>query len=723
MLKSFRHIIIALAALMAALPAGAQINSLPVRTVNGRPCHYYQVKPKDTVYSLCHAFGITKEELTAANPSVAEGLREGQVLYFPVTSERGAARHTVKDKETVYGISHRFGITTDQLLAWNPEARDGLRPGQVLIVSDPGAVSTVRTVTATTDSPATSGSSGSPVMAPTATSAPSDHLPRYTIRDGETLFSIARAHGVTVDQILALNPDLDRDHYRGGQVIALPVNATAGATSGEDATTNPVVRTEPQDRLTPVDIPSEPVAVTQPDIEPEHLPADTVAAPYTLHTVGKDETFYSIARAAGVTIEELEALNPTVGILREGMVLRVPSVSTQPASSATPALPTPALDADAGEIDPTAGMITPADEPERQVRVALVLPLMLSQQPQPRQAQLYTEFYKGFLLAVDSLRTNPAPIHVAAFDTEGSAAKVSSIIADPALAEADVIVAPDSEEHLDMLGQWARQAGKRVLNLFVVKDESYLTNPAMMQGNIPHHQMYDKAIAGLTGRFGRFTPVILGRREGPADKLEFVKELKHTLDSLSLPYHEIDFDGVLKASDLAPLAPEGAYVFIPVSGRQAELNRIIPALTELREGLTDADPVRLFGYPEWTTFRGETLVGMHKLNTLVYSRFFTVPEDPEVQSVEQTFERWYGEPMSNFVPRQGLFGFDTGMFLIKALSQPGASDAEAQLAPYIGVQNGFNFVPAAHEGSCGSYNDELYFINFRPSGLIDKIAL
>ena len=30
-----------------------------------------------------------------------------------------------------------YGITTDQLIEWNPQARDGIRKDQVLIVSDP----------------------------------------------------------------------------------------------------------------------------------------------------------------------------------------------------------------------------------------------------------------------------------------------------------------------------------------------------------------------------------------------------------------------------------------------------------------------------------------------------------------------------------------------------------------------------------------------------------
>ena len=43
----------------------------------------YQVKPKETFYSLTHTFHITKEELTELNPSLSEGVKEGMVLKVP----------------------------------------------------------------------------------------------------------------------------------------------------------------------------------------------------------------------------------------------------------------------------------------------------------------------------------------------------------------------------------------------------------------------------------------------------------------------------------------------------------------------------------------------------------------------------------------------------------------------------------------------------------------
>lgn len=696
-MHSLKRIFVGLTLLTVASGAMAQVDNLPVKTVNGKQFHYYVVQPKETIYSLCRDLGVDKRDVERYNPSVADGLKAGQILYFPVDNPEARMRHTVQDKETLYGIGRKYNVTVEQLKEWNPDVRDGIRPGQTIYVSSAAGVNTADVSPAPQPQPQQS--------APVAVEPESG---TYTIHDGESLYRIAVNHSTTVDAILALNPGLDRNNYKAGTVIRLPETSTAEVAEVSkpvvEASTMPV--NPPVSRVEP-----EPVAVT-----PEtSVSGDDIVT--TRYEVGKHETFYSIARKHGITVEDLEKANPTVGILKEGMVLSIPvQVAADNMDTA----------AENGETIPGEGNLTTETDPTMaavtapaEVNIALMLPLMLEQEQQAKQAQLYTEFYKGFLLAVDSLRDCGTPIHVQTYDTGGSSERVREILANPALKSASVIVAPDSEAHLSEIGRWCADNGVYALNLFVVKDDSYLSNPMMLQGNIPHADMYRKAINGITGRFSRYKPVILSRKGGPDDKSEYITALKQELDAKGVEYSVVEFDGTMRLSDLEGLDTNGRYAFIPASGRQAELNRIAPALIEWSRGLTDPDPIRLFGYPEWTTFRGETLVNMHKLNTLVYSRFYTVPEDPSVRSVEDQFTKWYGAPMQNFVPRQGLFGFDTGMFLINSLR--GQHMDGQPLTPYVGVQNGFNFVKSY--GSAGWVNDELYFINFRPSGLIDKIAL
>lgn len=658
----------------AAMPAGAQVVNLPRKIVNGAVYYYYEVQPKETIYSISHKLGLGSAEIMRLNPSVADGLKAGQMLYFPAEGDAVAARtHIVRNKETLYGIGKLYGVTPDKLIEWNPAAKDGIRPGQTLYVSEPESVEAPVAV------------HGEPVVA-------AREGRTHTIAQGETLYSIAVANNTTVDAILEANPTLSRDYYAAGTVITLP-EASGPALAGLVQTPAPATVTEPQ-----------PVEATRP--QQQSQPSAPVETDSSRYVVKKGETFYSIAHSHGITVEELEKANPEVGILAEGMILTIPGAPEVQAPETFPPV--------VADQDPT---MQGEGQQVGSIDIALTLPLMLSVSEQPRQAQLYTEFYKGFLVAVDSMRACGTPINIQVYDTSSSLDSVRAILANPALATSGVIVAPDNEAHLAVLGEYGRRNDINILNLFVVKDETYLTNPRIMQGNIPHEAMYRKAIDGMIARIGAHVPVILTRNNGEKDKTEYIALLKESFESKGMEYKEIFFDGTMGEDDLAVLDSNGEYAFIPYSGRQVELNRVLPAILDFKTKSLRADPVKVFGYPEWTTFRGETLQNMHKANCFVYSRFFTVPDDPSVKAVEDKYTGWYGAPMANFVPRQGLFGYDTAMFLINYLR---SRSADGKPQRWEGVQNGFDFKQTP---GGGWVNDELYFINYRPSGLIDKITL
>ena len=427
-----RRLIYFAAAALVTLAAVASdgLDNLPVKQVNGRDCRYYEVAQGETVYSIARKLHISREEIEKANPSVRDGLRAGQILYFPVESSTWKPRrHTVQSKETIYGIARAYGITTDQLIEWNPQARDGIRKDQVLIVSDPTyRPATLAVADSRTSEPSASVSEIPQQSSPKVVDTPAPTV-TYRIGEKESLYRIAVNHNTTVSTLLALNPGLDERHYEAGQTIFVP--GVSSSPAGEAVASN----------------------VEHRQVAPASG-ADFVMGRYR---VKSKETFYSIAHANGLTIEELEKANPEVGVLKEGMILNIP-LAGQVASSDNGDEDNNSSD----NIDPT--MAVPGENPvaaddvpsavqtagRQEVNVALMLPLMLNQSQQPKKAQLYTEFYKGFLLAVDTMRRCGTPINVSVFDTEDSAMRVGSLLRDSSLTAAGVIIAPDDETQLSL---------------------------------------------------------------------------------------------------------------------------------------------------------------------------------------------------------------------------------------------------------------------------------
>ncbi|MCM1522627.1 MAG: LysM peptidoglycan-binding domain-containing protein [Muribaculaceae bacterium] len=592
---------IAVGLILAASPINsidAAVKDLPVKTVNGHMYHYYKVPGKETVYSVCYKLGVTKEELIRYNPAVEDGLKVGMTIYFPYegdpdrkSAEEGVTHHVEKG-ETIFGISHKYGISEQQLMEQNPFLKNGLKAGQTLVIKK--AAEPTPPVTNT----------------PPAPQVLDDDIEMvgYIVKKKETLYSIAVAHGITVAELEAANPGLVS--LQAGQVLSIPVRKPKS-----------------------------------------------------------------------------EADNP-----------KPIGETTEPQQSASTATTELTADSTRAEVS--------------EVSIAVILPFMLEEETPSKSAQRYTEFYKGLLLAVDSLRTTKAPIHVSTFDSEGSVVKMREIIENPDFKRHNAIIAPDNAAQLAILAEYGKNNNVKVLNSFVIRDESYLTNPAMIQGNLPSALMYKKAVSALVERLRHSTPVFYSVKDVTSDKKEFVTELKEALTAEGIAYTEIETESALTPTDLASLQPDGNYTFIPTSSRQADLNKLMPGLIEWRD--KEVTPlVRLFGYPEWTMFRGETLSNMHNLNTTVYSRFFADYDDTRSDALENKFKFWYGTGMESAVPRQGLMGFDAGMFLI-----PYVTDGTLR---YDGIQNGYRIVPAADGG--GFYNDMLYFITFRPGEKVDKTPL
>lgn len=100
----------------------------------------YTVPPKQTFYSLEKKMGVTEQQVKALNPEVQQrGLQEGMVIRLPNKKADTTAVNTdnfifyeVKPKQTEYSITRNLGISYAQLIALNPDLKAGLKAGMVL---------------------------------------------------------------------------------------------------------------------------------------------------------------------------------------------------------------------------------------------------------------------------------------------------------------------------------------------------------------------------------------------------------------------------------------------------------------------------------------------------------------------------------------------------------------------------------------------------------------
>lgn len=464
------------------------------------------------------------------------------------------------------------------------------------------------------------------------------------------------------------------------------------------------------------------------------LPVTTVnGRQYYYYRAGRGESVHGISKRLGLSRAQIIEYNPGVADgVRRGEVLYFPVEEFAQAQDA-PAVETPE------QVSVPETQITPqpqsgAKEPE----VLVALPFGLESGASSRQNRHALDFYKGFLIAADTLTNRMGRAMVRTIDSSAGAP------ADSLIERAAVVVIPEQASEFENTAALCAQNGTFALNLFAMRDSSYLTNPWMIQANIPTDMMYVKAIEGLRQTYPDYTPVIIRNLSGRNEKDPFAQALARTCSERGQRCLSIEYNGNLTTADLAALEAEPAtnFVIVPSSGTLAEFNKFAYVVRNFRDSRipseepmeptayaaaadTIATPaaignIALFGYPDWMAFRSDAEELLHAMEVTVYSRFYDDYDSFTSRNINNDFVRWYGEPMIESIPSQGLLGYDAGCFILKNLLLNGADFQPSQGGTFRGVQSTFRFERV--EGG-GYVNTALYIVRFHPFGRLSATVL
>ncbi len=212
-------------------------------------------------------------------------------LFFQVltTSAFGQAYqyHTVAAGETVYSISNKYDISQETLLKLNPEAKEGLQVNAKLVIpmSLEQSESSVKKVVS---------------------------FNSHKVQKKETLYSLSKQYGVSVEDIKKYNKQLYSKELQNGETIQIPVFVI------DKSTPEKVIIAEKKERPAPGKVIIE---ERNPDVF-NSKPSSQIGKTRE-HIIIPKETKYGIARKYGMTVKELEALNPRVGVLQPGIMLKV----------------------------------------------------------------------------------------------------------------------------------------------------------------------------------------------------------------------------------------------------------------------------------------------------------------------------------------------------------------------------------------------------------------
>ena len=326
---------------------------------------FYTIRPGDTYFLLAQRFGTTVEALIAANPGVdPNNLQVGQVICIPVPGSvpcPGGTLYTIRAGDTLFSIAQRFGITVQAILNANPGLDpNNLQIGQVICIPAPtpvpclgGTLYTVRPGDTLFSIAQRFGTTVNAIIAANPGIDPNNLIPGqvicipvpppvpcpngflYTVRAGDTIFSIAQRFGTTVNAIIAANPGIDPNNLQVGQIICVPQPGPVPCPGGTLYTIRPgdTLFNIAQRFGTTVNA----IIAANPGIDPNNLiPGQVICVPVpgpvpcpggTLYTVRPGDTLFSIAQRFGTTVNAIIAANPGIdpNNLQIGQVICIPA--------------------------------------------------------------------------------------------------------------------------------------------------------------------------------------------------------------------------------------------------------------------------------------------------------------------------------------------------------------------------------------------------------------
>ena len=429
----------------------------------------------------------------------------------------------------------------------------------------------------------------------------------------------------------------------------------------------------------------------------ESLLAQTKSNIREMHKVKKKETIFGIARDNGLTIQELIQANPEMNTpgyeLKKGTFIVIPYPKTQ--------------------VEPVT-KVAPSTMVEKKtsIRLGVMLPLHNDNGDGKRMV----EYYRGVLMAVDSLKQTGMSIDVFAWNVAEDA-NINKFLNDKNASTCDIIIGPLYSKQVAPLASFAAKHDIKVLIPFSINAPELYTNSNLFQVYQSPTDINEATISKFLQRFEGYNTVIIDCNDTTSKKGIFTMGLRRRMETMGREYNITN----LKSSEAyfaKAFSKTKPNVVILNTGRSPELNLAFAKLNNFSINNPGID-ISMFGYTEWMMYTKYDIDNYYKYNVYIPATFYLNPLSSATDRV-MTKYRWnFHADMMQALPRFAVTGFDHAMYFLKGFYKNGKKFTGAPgTVGYIPVQTPLKFEKIAN----GGYrNTSLLFVHYKPSHQIETI--
>lgn len=478
----------------------------------------------------------------------------------------------------------------------------------------------------------------------------------HIVLERQTLYSISKAYGVSIDDIYRFNPSVKESGLKKNSIIIIPsaeaLNATVAQKPAEESKKVEEKKAEIK-------------KVATDKVEDKKEKAQRV------HTAKWHEDLDVISEMYGVSVEDIMAANNLTGRkLNKRHKLIIPFPEDKAAVTETPSEPQ-----SDSQADTTAAIAqTPVQEtevaddstittvftPKQEVNATLVLPLT-NAEGKPNRNNI--DFYCGALLAVYDLGNIGIDCKVNIYDTMDSRSQMSI----ETISNSDIVIGPISSADLTRLFSAVPKAKIIVSPLDQRAEKLVNEHTNMIQVPTPHSAQYKDLVNWMEEEFTAGDRVLM-ISEKAARQNSLTAPLKEVLDSSSLAYSTFSYS-ILEGRDVTEpliklMTQEGTNRIIIASESEAFVNDVVRNLNLLIRNNID---IILYSPSKIRSFDTIEVENLHNISTHVSLTYYIDYNDPEVMDFLLKYRGFFNTEPTQFAYQ----GYDIAKFCMSMCAKYG----------------------------------------------------
>ena len=421
-----------------------------------------------------------------------------------------------------------------------------------------------------------------------------------------------------------------------------------------------------------------------------------------MHKVKKKETIFGIARQYEISIQELIEANPEMNEpgyeLKKDAFIRIPFKKDAKQTDVVKPLET---------ITPVA-----AKSSKDVIRLGVMLPL----HDINGDGRRMVEYYRGILMACDSLKKLGVSVDVHAWNTPDNE-DIAPVLREKAARQCDIIIGPLYSKQMDQLSEFVAKNDIRLVIPFSINAPQLQTNRNIFQIYQSPTTLNEASISQFLNKFSGYHPVFVDCNDTTSQKGNFTFGLRRQLEARGIAYDitNLKSSEAMFAKSFSKSQPN---VVILNTARSAELNVAFAKLNSLTT-MSPSLKITMFGYTEWMMYTKYQLDHFYKYNVYIPAYFHYNPLKSRTLRLQQKYRWNFHQDMMDRQPRFAITGFDHAMFFIQGFQKYGKD--------FTGVPGQLNYEPVQtplkfeRQGNGGFCNRQLVFVHYLPEQRVETI--